>query len=280
MSTALLTTKLYMPPVRRGAVMRPRLLNCLNDGLTQKLTLISAPAGSGKTTLLSEWIRHDSLPAAWLSLDNKDNDVARFLTYMIAALQTVEPGIGEAALATLQFPQVPPLDTILTPIINEIAALEDQIVLVLDDYHLVDTQAVHDTLIFLLDHLPSQMHLVIATRTDPPLPLARLRTRALMTEIRTDDLRFNQEEIGAFLNEMEGFSLSANEVAALEARTEGWIAGLQLAALSMQGRDDVSSFIETFTGTHRYILDYLTEEALSRQSEHIQDFLGTPPGNC
>jgi LuxR family maltose regulon positive regulatory protein len=233
MPSALLTTKLYMPPVRRDALTRPRLLNCLNEGLTRKLTLVSAPAGSGKTTLLSEWIRHDSIPAAWLSLDDNDNDAARFLTYMIAALQTVEPGIGETALAALQFPKLPPLDTILTPVINEIAALEDQIVLVLDDYHLINTQAVHDALIFLLNHLPPRMHMVIATRMDPPLPLARLRTRALMTEIRADTLRFNQDETNTFLNAMGGFTLSAKEIAALEARTEGWIAGLQLAALSM-----------------------------------------------
>jgi LuxR family maltose regulon positive regulatory protein len=273
MSNALLATKLYMPPVRRGTVMRPRLLHRLNEGLTRKLTLVSAPAGSGKTTLLSEWIRHDSIPAAWLSLDDNDNELARFLTYVIAALQTIEPSLGEEALATLQFPQLPPLDTILTPVINEIAALQDHIVLVLDDYHLIDARAVHEALIFLLDHLPPLLHLAIATRTDPPLPLARLRTRALMIEIRGDALRFNQEETDAFLNEMEGFLLSAEEVAALEARTEGWIAGLQLAALSMQGRDDVGFFIEAFTGTHRYILDYLTEEVLIRQSEDVQNFL-------
>ena len=273
MSSALLTTKLYMPPVRRGTVMRPRLLHRLNEGLTRKLTLVSAPAGSGKTTLLSEWIRHASIPAAWLSLDDNDNELARFLTYVVAALQTIEPGLGEEALPTLQFPQLPPLDTILTPVINESAALQDHIVLVLDDYHLIDAQVVHEAVIFLLDHLPPLLHLVIATRTDPPLPLARLRTRALMTEIRGDALRFNQEETGAFLNEMEGFLLSAEEVAALEARTEGWIAGLQLAALSMQGRDDISSFVEAFTGTHRYILDYLTDEVLEQQPLGTKTFL-------
>ncbi len=274
MASALLTTKLYMPPFRRGSVVRPRLYNTLNnEGLVHKLTLVSAPAGSGKTTLLSEWIRHESIPAGWLSLDDNDNNLGRFLTYIIAALQTIEPEIGETTSMMLQFPQLPPLDALLTPVINEIAALQDDIVLVLDDYHLIKTQAVHDALIFLLDHLPRQMHLVIATRTDPPLPLARLRTRGLMTEIRADGLRFNQAEAGTFLNEMAGFSLSLEEVTALETRTEGWIAGLQLAALSMQGRDDIGSFIEAFTGTHRYVLDYLTEEVLNRQSEDVQDFL-------
>ncbi|MFC1961003.1 LuxR C-terminal-related transcriptional regulator [Chloroflexota bacterium] len=241
--------------------------------MTRKLILISAPAGSSKTTLLSEWIRQESMPAAWLSLDTNDNNIVRLLTYVIAALQAIEPNIGETALATLQLPQLPPLDTILTSVINEFTAFPDHFILVLDDYHVIDSKAVHDVLIFLLNHLPPQMHLVIATRTDPPLPLARLRMQELMLEIRADDLRFNLEEISKFFNEVGGFTLSVDEVAALEVRTEGWIAGLQLAALSMQGRDDVQSFIEAFTGSHRYILDYLTEEVLNRQTEAIQSFL-------
>ncbi len=266
---------------------RSRLIDRLNAGLVhrRKLTLISAPAGFGKTTLLSEWINQSPIPDtqspnfAWLSLDEGDNDPVRFLAYFIAALQTVEARqepagtIGKGALSALQSPQPPPTEAILTTLINEIAAVPDRIVLVLDDYHLIEAQPIHDALTFLLEHLPPQMHLVIATRDDPPLPLARLRARGQLTELRATDLRFISSEAAEFLNQVMGLDLSAEDIAALEDRTEGWIAGLQLAAISMQGHEDATGFIKSFTGSHRFVLDYLVEEVLEQQSESVQTFL-------
>jgi LuxR family maltose regulon positive regulatory protein len=253
----------------------------LNAGLIhrRKLTLVSAPAGFGKTTLLCEWINQSTIPNpqspnfAWLSLDESDNDPARFLAYFIAALQAIGADIGKGALSALQSPQPPPTEIILTGLINEIAAIPDRIVLVLDDYHLIEAQPIHDALTFLLRNLPPQMHLVIATRDDPPLPLARLRARGQLTELRAADLRFTSSEAAAFLNQVMSLNLSAEDIAALERRTEGWIAGLQLAAISMQGHDDVRGFIDGFAGTHRHILDYLAEEVLEQQSESVQTFL-------
>ncbi len=273
MSTPTLATKLYIPPPRPGVVLRPRLIERLNEGLHRKLTLISAPAGFGKTTLVSEWVADCERPAAWLSLDEGDSDTARFLTYLIAALQTIAPNIGEGILVALQSPQPPPTDAILTALLNEIAAIPDNLVLVLDDYHVIDAQSVDNSLTFLLEHLPPQMHLVIATREDPRLPLAQLRARGQLTELRAADLRFTPSEAAAFLNQAMGLGLSAEDVAALESRTEGWIAGLQLAALSMQGRKDAAGFIQAFTGSHRFVLDYLVEEVLQRQPERIRRFL-------
>ncbi len=304
METPLLQTKLYIPPPRPDLVSRPRLIERLNEGLHRKLTLISAPAGFGKTTLVSSWIDHlagvqrsraspelveggaeekhtspasshphTPAPVAWLSLDEGDNDPVRFLAYFVAALQTIEANIGKGALSALQSPQPPPTEIVLTSLLNEIAALPDRLVLVLDDYHLIETQPIHDTLTFLLEHLPPQMHLVIATREDPHLPLARLRARGQLTELRATDLRFTSSEAAEFLNQVMGLDLSAEDIAALETRTEGWIAGLQLAAISMQGHKDATSFIKSFTGSHHFILDYLIEEVLERQSESIQTFL-------
>jgi LuxR family maltose regulon positive regulatory protein len=277
----ILATKLYIPLPRPKAVSRPRLFERLNDGLHRKLTLISAAAGFGKTTLVSEWIANCGRPAAWLSLDEGDNDPTRFLTYIIAALQTlvlskvegITPKIGAGVLAALQSPQPPPSESILTALINEITTIPDNFIFVLDDYHIIDSKPVDNVLAFLLEHLPSQMHLVIATREDPFLPLARLRARGQLTELRAADLRFTPAEAGEFLNQMMGLNLSAEDIAALEARTEGWIAGLQLAALSMQGRSDAASFIKSFTGSHRFVLDYLVEEVLQRQPEHVRNFL-------
>src|SRR5579859_7467608 len=261
----ILATKLYMPRLRPNVVSRPRLLERLNEGLHRKLTLISAPAGFGKTTLLSEWTLGLGRPVAWLSLDEGDNDPTRFLAYLIAALQTIAPRLGQGVLGALQSPQPPPPDSILTTLLNELTTLPDQIVLVLDDYHLIEAQAVDQALTFLVEHLPPQMHLVIVTREDPHLPLARLRARDHVTELRAADLRFTASESVAFLNQVMGLTLSAADVAALERRTEGWIVGLQLAALSLQGQEDASSLIASFTGSHHFVLDYLMEEVLGQQ---------------
>jgi LuxR family maltose regulon positive regulatory protein len=275
MSPPILATKLYIPPSRPKVVLRPRLIERLNEGLSsgRKLTLISAAAGFGKTTLISEWVADCKRPVAWLSLDEGDNDPARFLTYLIAAVQTIVPKIGEGLLAVLQSPQPPPPESILTSLLNEITTVSDNFSLVLDDYHVIDAQPVDQVFTFLVEHLPPQMHLVIASREDPPLPLARLRVRDQLIELRALDLRFTPAEAAEFLNRVMGLSLSAEDIAALENRTEGWIAGLQLAALSMQGHQDTTSFIQSFTGSHHFVLDYLMEEVLQQQSESVQTFL-------
>jgi LuxR family maltose regulon positive regulatory protein len=241
--------------------------------------LVSAPAGFGKTTLLTEWLAAgpgapaDERLVAWLSLDQADNDPASFWTYVIAALRTVAPGVGESAMPLLQTPQPPPIETVLTALLNELGAITGDIVLVLDDYHVIDARDVQDAMAFLLDHLPPRLHVAIASRTDPVLPLARLRARGELVEIRAAELRFTPDEAAAYLNEMMGLQLTVRDVAALEGRTEGWIAALQLAALSMQGRDDLAGFIAGFAGDDRYVVDYLVEEVLQRQPEHVQHFL-------
>ena len=273
MLTPILATKLYSPSPRAKVVLRPRLLGRLNDGLHRKLTLVCAPAGFGKTTLVSEWLAGCGKPAAWLSLDEGDGDPARFLTYLVAALQTVVPTIGAGVLVALGSPQPPPAEAILTALLNEITTVPDRFILVLDDYHVVDAEPVDHALTFLLEHLPPRMHLVIATREDPPLPLPRLRARGQMTEVRAADLRFTPPEAAEFLEGVMGLKLSAEDVALLETRTEGWIAGLQLAALSLQDHQDASSFIKSFTGSHHFVLDYLLEEVLQRQPESVQTFL-------
>jgi LuxR family transcriptional regulator, maltose regulon positive regulatory protein len=283
MPTSILATKLYIPPPRSKIVLRPRLIERLNEGLSasRKLTLISAPAGFGKTTLVSEWIASCGQPVAWLSLDEGDNDLTRFLTYLVAALQTlalkevegIAANIGAGVLRMLQSHQPPAIESILTILLNEITTVPDHFVLVLDDYHVIDSKPVDEALTFLLEHLPPQMHLVIATREDPHLPLARLRARGQLTELRAADLRFTPAEAAEFLNQMMGLNLSAEDIAALETRTEGWIAGLQLAALSMQGHQDAASFIKSFTGSHHFVLDYLIEEVLEQQPESVQTFL-------
>ena len=273
MPAPILATKLYIPPPRANVVLRPRLIEWLNEGLQRKLTLISASAGFGKTTLVSEWVASCERPVAWLSLDEGDNDPTRFLTYLVAALQTIAVNIGAGALAVLQSPQPPPIESILTALLNEITTIPDHFVLVLDDYHVIDSILVDNVLTFLLEHLPPQMHLVITTREDPHLPLARLRARGQLTELRAADLRFTPAEAAEFLNRVMGLNLSEEDIATLETRTEGWIAGLQLAALSMQGRSDAASFIQAFTGSHRFVLDYLVEEVLQHQSEAYPQLL-------
>jgi LuxR family maltose regulon positive regulatory protein len=273
MPTPILTTKLYIPPLRPNVVLRPRLTEQLNEGLHRKLTLISAPAGFGKTTLVSEWVTGCARPTAWLSLDAGENDPTRFLLYLVAALQTVAPTIGEGILRVLQSPQPPPIDAILTALLNDITTVPDPFILVLDDYHVIDATPIDHALAFLVEHLPPQLHLAIATREDPPLPLARFRARGQLTELRATDLRFTAAEAAAFLTEVMGLDLSADDIALLDTRTEGWIAGLQLAALSMQGRSDTAGFIQAFTGSHRFVLDYLVEEVLQHQPEHVRCFL-------
>jgi LuxR family maltose regulon positive regulatory protein len=280
MPVPILTTKLYVPTSRPGVVLRPSLIARLDEGLSAglKLILISAPAGFGKTTLLSEWLgscqqREPRIGAAWLSLDEGDSDPSRFLTYLISALQTIVPDIGDGLLAALQSPQPPPIESLLAALVNEITTIPNRLVLVLDDCHVVESQPVDHALAFLLEHLPPQVHLVIATREDPSLPLARLRARAQLTELRAADLRFTPAEAAEFLNQAMGLGLSEEDINALEARTEGWIAGLQMAAISLQGRPDASSFIQSFTGSHHFVLDYLLEEVLCRQPDDIQAFL-------
>jgi LuxR family maltose regulon positive regulatory protein len=273
MARPLLTTKLYIPPARPDWVPRPRLIERLDGGLHRKLTLVSAPAGFGKTSLLSEWTQQRACPVAWVSLDAGDSDPARFWAYVVAAVQTIHPGVGEATLAALQSPQRPPIEPLLTGLINDVARLPDPLVLVLDDFHVVTGQPVSQGITFLLDNLPPQMHVILSSRADPPWPLARLRARREMTELRTRDLRFTSAETASFLNDVMGLDLSPEDVAALEARTEGWIVGLQMAALSMRGRRDASGFIKALSGSHRFILDYLVEEVLERQARDVQDFL-------
>jgi LuxR family maltose regulon positive regulatory protein len=275
MSTPILATKLYVPPARPDLVSRPHLIKRQNESVHSKLTLISAPAGFGKTTLVSAWVASSGWPAAWLSLDEADNDPARFMLYFIAALQKIAPDIGARVLAVLHAsqPQKPPPESIMTTLLNEISAISNNFILVLDDYHLIDSKAIGSILSFLLKHLPPQMHLVITTREDPNLPIAQIRARGQLTELRIADLRFTASEAGEFINQVKGLQLSTENIAALEARTEGWIAGLQLAAISMQGHQDVTSFIKSFTGTHHFVLDYLLEEVLGHQSERVQKFL-------
>ncbi len=271
----LLETKLHVPRWRRGLVARPRLSERLSRGAESALTLVSAPAGFGKTTLLAEWLAAapaDGRSVAWLSLDQRDNDPALFWTYLVAALKTAASEVGSGALSLLQPPR-PPSEAGLVTLLNDLDALSNDVVLVLDDYHVIDAREVQDGMAFLLEHLPPQIHLVIGSRADPALPLARLRGRGELVEIRAADLRFTPGEAAEYLNEMMGLVLTAADVAALEGRTEGWIAALQLAALSLQGREDVAAFIDGFAGDDRYIVDFLAEEVLQRQPEHVQQFL-------
>jgi len=280
MTAPLLKTKLHIPRVRPRLVRRPRLVQRLNAGLHGMLTLVSAPAGFGKTTLLSEWAGQVSAPVAWLSLDEDDNGLRRFLTYLVVALRAVRKDIGEGLLSSLQGLPTPPAESVLSALINEMDVetnrfpLDERgVILVLDDYHLIDSQAVHKSVDFLIDHLPAAMHVVVATRVDPPFPLARLRARGQLVELRQADLRFTRGEIGEFLDRVGGLALSRDDVDALATRTEGWIAGLQMATLSMQGREDLTGFVDAFGGSHRFVIDYLAEEVLSQQENETRAFL-------
>lgn len=269
----LLRTKLFTPRVPAEVIPRPRLLARLNAGLQRPLTLMTAPAGFGKTTLLSQWLAQTGLPTAWVSLDERDNDPIHFWAYVTAALQTLYPHVGQSALALLQAPHPPPLETILTELLNDLTTIPQDFVLVLDDYHTIEHPEIHRAGSFVLEHLPPHTHIAIAGRTEPPLPLSLWRARRQLIEIGPADLRFTEAEVADFLNRVMGLQLTAENIAALEAATEGWIAGLQLAALSMQGEADVTSFIRTFSGSHRYVFDYLAQEILERQPAAVQRFL-------
>jgi LuxR family maltose regulon positive regulatory protein len=279
----LLQTKLYIPPIRTEVVSRLHLLARLDEGLRPgcKLILVSAPAGFGKTTLVVAWIHHLDIPVAWLSLDREDNDLARLLHYLVAALQTVDPATGKETMSLLQLPQLPSLEGLLTPLVNELSAASQPIVLVLDDVHEMTTAPVYEGLLFLLHHLPPHVHMVIITRTDPPWPLARMRTRREMIELRAQDLRFTPDEVAFYLRNTTGLPLTAESIGILDARTEGWIAGLQMAVLAlrapglMPGSDvaRAEALIQDFSSSHRFVLDYLVEEVLDRQDAEIQSFL-------
>jgi ATP/maltotriose-dependent transcriptional regulator MalT len=270
----LLATKLHVPRPQPGFIARPRLVKALDDGLAPRLILVCAPAGFGKTALLADWVRSGDHPVAWLSLDEADNDPARFWRHAVAALDRARPGIGDRVGPLLGPPAPASFDGLVTALINEMAQPgEDEVLLVLDDYHLVSSVPVHTSLAFLLEHLPPCLHLVLASRSDPPLPLARMRAGGGLAELRAAELRFTAEEAAALLHEAVGGDLPAASVAALEARTEGWAAGLQLAALSLRGQADMAGLVAAFSGSHRYVLDYLAEEVLDRQSEQVRGFL-------
>ncbi len=283
MDAPLLQTKLYIPMtrpdpatrLRTSLVPRPRLMERLNEGLPGKLTLICAPAGFGKTTLVSSWLDHVNLPAAWLTLDEDDNDLARFLTYLIAALQTIQPEVGTEVLALLRSSPLPRSHTLLTLLINDLTAISERFILVLDDYHSIENETIDQALSFFLDHLPPAVHLVMTSRVDPDLSLSRLRASGQLNELRSADLRFTPAETARFLEQMIDLSLAPAEVAALDRRTEGWVAGLQMAALSLRRREAaaVSQFIEEFSGSHHYIMDYLVDEVLQQQPAEVQTFL-------
>ncbi len=277
MSGDLLQTKLYVPRLRPLLIPRPPPIKKLNQGLQQgcKPTPISAPAGFGKTTLATDWLSQVERPFAWLSLDEDDNDLTRFFTYAAAALQQIE-GVGNSVQGLLQSPQPAPLKSLATAFINDCTAVSTPFILTLDDYHVITETAVNEAVAFLLSNLPPHLHLVIASRTDPLLPLPRLRARGQMTELRTDNLRFTAQEAASFLRQVMGLNLSIEEVSALETRTEGWIAGLQMVGLSMQGLkadDEIADFVADFTGSHRYIFDYLTDEVLRKRPSGTIEFL-------
>jgi LuxR family maltose regulon positive regulatory protein len=273
----LVATKLRPSRIPRDLIARPRLLERLEWDPERRLTLVSAPAGFGKTTLLGEWVggrARGGRPVAWVSLDERDNDPVRFLSYLVAALKTTGgEAFGEGALAALRSAEPPRMEAVLGTLVNELADLPGETTVVLDDYHVIDSEGVHRIVSFLLERLPEAAHIVIASRVDPPLPLARLRARGQMAELHAPDLRFTPEEASAFVGDAMGLDLSAEDVSALEGITEGWVAALRLAALSMKGRGDVSGFVGSFSGGHRDVFDFLAEEVLERQTEPVQSFL-------
>lgn len=266
----LLKTKLFVVHPRPGLIRRERLAQRLDEIPHRRLTLISAPAGFGKTTLLSTWIADREYPVAWYSLDRGDNEIVRFLTYMVAALQTLHPEVGAGVRQALQMSQLPPVESLMASLINDLIACSDEFLLVLEDYHEIENGAIHEAMSFLLEHAPPIMHIAMTTRIDPPIPLARFRVRGELLELRASDLRFSSGESTAFLNELMNLGLSPDDINAVESKTEGWVAGLQMAALSLQGRQDVGEFISAFTGADKYVIDYLLEEVISRQPQEIQ----------
>jgi LuxR family maltose regulon positive regulatory protein len=269
----LLSTKATIPRVRRGFLVRSRLLKALDEVMGRELTLVCTPAGFGKTTLLADWANRVTRPVAWLSLDPDDSDPVRFWRYVAAALDRAGVAVGDRVGSLLEAPKGVSSDGVVTALLNELETLPDEVALVFDDYHVIDSRPVHDGMTSLVSHLPPHMHILIASRSDPPLPLARLRTRGQIAELRAADLRFTPEESAAFLREVWGLDLSPEAVVALESRTEGWAVGLQLAALSLRDHPDPDSFLDAFTGTHRYVLDYLSEEVLERQPDPVRTFL-------
>lgn len=272
-SFPLLKTKLYIPTLPSFRVIRTRLIECLGQIEKKALTIISAPAGFGKSTLLTEWVTQTSLPVAWLSLDNGDNDPYRFLSYLIAALESIQEDVGDEAKQLMHSQQILQPHIILASLINHLTKVTEPYALVLDDYQFISEHAVHETMSYFLDHIPTNMHIVIATRADPPLHLGRLRVHEQMLELRTSDLRFTQEEAIEFMNEIMSLDLSLKDIQALETRTEGWVVGLKMAALALRGHENAYEFIRAFSGSHRYVLDYLMEEVLKRQPAYIQTFL-------
>ena len=268
-----LTTKLYLQPARQTLVDRPVLLEQLRDGLRGKLTLVSAPAGFGKTSLVAAWRKDCETPLAWVSLDEEDNEPLRFLDYLIGALQSVDADLGDESAELLRRSSALPVKVVLTSLLNEINAYDKEFVMAFDDYHVITEHGIHDALSYLVEQLAPHAHALIATRSDPPFPLGRMRARGELKELRASDLRFDTTEAAAFLNEVMNLELTPTDVSALEERTEGWIAGLQLSALTLQGRENRSELVKEFAGDNRFVLDYLLEEVLNCQTEKVQDFL-------
>jgi len=273
MSGMLLKTKFAIPPSRLRLVPRPRLITELDAGRTAKVILLSAPAGFGKTTLLSSWIKMNDFPAAWLSLDADDNDPFQLMTYFITALQSLAPSVGHSALTLMNATTPDPIESVLITLINDLADLPKDLYLFLDDYHVIDTQEIHSAVEYFVDKMPPAIHLIISSRSDPPLALSRLRVRGQLIEVRQADLRFTTAEADAFFSQTARLNLSETDVVALESRTEGWIAGLQLAALSLRGKKDIHAFLQEFGGSHRYVIDFLADEVLSQQTAAVRDFL-------
>jgi len=270
---ALLATKLYVPSARAGVLSRSRLVQQLNLGIVRPLTLMSAPAGYGKTTVVSTWAAGSGEPVAWLTLDAGDNDPMRFWRYIDAALQTVDSCLGESLRPALFSAHPPALEQVIVGIVNDIVALNRELTLVIEDYHVIENVEVHSGINFLLDNIPPQLHIIITTRSDPPLRLGLRRGRGQISEIRSADLRFTSDETAAFINHTMHLALTEEDVLSLVQRTEGWIAGLQLAALSLQQQSDKHAFVAAFAGDDRYVMDYLLEEVLQRQPAEIQTFL-------
>jgi LuxR family maltose regulon positive regulatory protein len=275
MEETLLKTKVFIPQTRSGMVLRTRPMERFKACLNSSLVLISAPAGFGKTTLLAQWASQSQprLRVAWISIDEGDNDPVRFWRYLVASIQTLQPSAGKAALNLLRSSQPSPVESILTALINELSDIAGDIAIILDDYHLIESKQIHDGITYLLEHMPANVHLVIATRADPPLPLAHFRGKGTMLEIGTEDLRFTPEDAALLFREMNEPGLSADDIAALNERTGGWVVGLKMAALSMRGQPDIPKYIAAFTGSHRYVMDYLMEEVLQKQSIEVRDFL-------
>ena len=267
----LLQTKFFVPSVRNNLVTRDRLVKHVEQNIHRKLTLICAPAGFGKTTLLAEWLKQTNSKYTWLSLDEQDNELSRFWLYLITAIAKITPPHLEITTTHLQNQELN-FESLLTPLINQLANLTEDIVIILDDYHLIDDREIHQSFDFFLNHIPPQLHFVIATRSDPPLPLAKLRARGELTELRIQELRFNSEEIQIFTNEIMEINLSALQISTLKTKIEGWIAGLQMAGLSLQQCGDTTAWIDSLQGNNRYTWDYLTEEVLQQQPEEIKAF--------